>query len=175
MCRMRRALKATLFRVFLLSVLILGVEAGARAVYFAKRGTFSHLFARKGLDYIRPIIPYESDSAKVSVEEKGDFLIKNGYYTYNPRIGWLEKEDVRINNLGFRGDDISGKKKAKRIWCLGGSTTFGYYTRRPYPEMLEDFLKEKGSDCEVINGGMNAANAQHIYNMLRDEEFVGRI
>jgi hypothetical protein len=46
---------------------------------------------------------------------------RRGYFTPQSRI------DYRINNLGFRGGDISIEKPrgVRRILCLGDSITFG--------------------------------------------------
>lgn len=66
-----------------------------------------------------------------------------------------------INSLGFRGREISVKKlpNTYRIFCLGGSTTFGNISSPDtWPEKLEKMLKAKypTMNFEVINGGVPA-------------------
>jgi len=64
---------------------------------------------------------------------------------------------VRINNYGFRGEDIR-KERAPgviRILVLGDSFTFGVGAEEDetIPFLIEKYLKEQGEDVEVINVG----------------------
>ncbi|MCQ9207595.1 MAG: SGNH/GDSL hydrolase family protein [Omnitrophica bacterium] len=169
-------------------IVIFSIEIGGRFLYLIKRGRFSHLLAYDAVIGTRRFLPFEPPRAnKTAYVKKGDYLVKNGYYTYDPEVSIVVrasrqdedlplKRDVPINNLGFRGQYVDISKDDKiRVWCLGGSTTFGYYVKRPYPEALNGFLNANGIRYEVINGGISAFNAQHIYNMLRDKEFVNRV
>jgi lysophospholipase L1-like esterase len=66
-----------------------------------------------------------------------------------------------VNSLGFRGKEITVEKPVNtyRIFCLGGSTTFGNISDPfSWPEKLEGMLKKKYPDInfEVINGGVPA-------------------
>jgi len=66
-----------------------------------------------------------------------------------------------VNSLGFRGKEITIEKPLNtyRIFCLGGSTTFGNIPDPlSWPEKLEGMLKKKypGINFEVINGGVPA-------------------
>jgi len=124
---------------------------------------------------IRKRLPYDSGISKDSFVDAEGYLSKNGYYTYDPKLKVLKTTGIRINDLGFRDLGMPMDDKAERILCLGGSTTFGYYSKHSYPELLGDILNKTGGRFYVINGGVNAANAQHIYNMLRDGEFIRKI
>src|SRR5262245_55041082 len=55
---------------------------------------------------------------------------------------------VRINSLGFRGNEFTLEKKpgTVRVLCLGDSYTFGPYVEddRTFPAMVERALNERG-------------------------------
>jgi lysophospholipase L1-like esterase len=68
---------------------------------------------------------------------------------------------IRINALGFRGDELSDAAEGKyRIVALGESTTFGITILseyRPWPDLLEDRINERfacARPVEVINAGV---------------------
>lgn len=71
------------------------------------------------------------------------------------------RQEIRVNNLGFRGPDVNPEKPAGvlRIAVIGDSITFG----RPYPEdllfprILETRLNRRFPDLrfEVINAGLS--------------------
>lgn len=68
---------------------------------------------------------------------------------------------VRINNLGFRGEDTGYPKPSGtiRVVCLGGSTTFGSVSDGlTWPERLEEELGRRfpGPRFEVLNLGTDA-------------------
>ena len=85
--------------------------------------------------------------------------VANPTVAFDPRVFWrfqpnqvladpeVYRRPVRINNLGFRGDDFTPAKPAGsfRILCLGDSTTFGWSVgdRETYPEVLEQLLRER--------------------------------
>lgn len=70
--------------------------------------------------------------------------------------------DYRINNLGFRGKDISVEKPpgVRRIRCLGDSFTFGEGVREEdaWPQRLGQLL---GPGTQVINGGIEGYDLDH--------------
>lgn len=72
---------------------------------------------------------------------------------------------VRVNNLGFRGEDRSiGKTHRFRIVVLGDSYTFGWGVdnQDTWPKVLEDDLQKEGTDAEVFNLGQpNAYPSQY--------------
>jgi lysophospholipase L1-like esterase len=75
------------------------------------------------------------------------------------------QDDVRINSLGFRGDEISRCKPpgTLRIVCIGDSTTFGVWRESQlsmrftvnYPAALQRRLRAAGDErVEVVNAGV---------------------
>ena len=78
--------------------------------------------------------------------------------TVTPRFKGL----VRINNLGFRGEDVSLEKTpgTYRIAILGDSITFGRYLSEEsvYPRVLEEQMNSPGKyprPVEVINAAFS--------------------
>lgn len=83
---------------------------------------------------------------------------------------------VRINNLGFRGPDMTRDKGgAFRIFALGESQTFGPTLRdgeKPWPELLQDLFDRHascGRKIEVVNAGTEAYTLEdNLERMRRD-------
>jgi lysophospholipase L1-like esterase len=86
------------------------------------------------------------------------------------------KGRVRINSLGYRGNEFSRAKGTTfRIVALGESATFGqtiFADGRPWPAVLDDLLQRRLSctrPLQVINGGVNAYTlSQGIERLERD-------
>jgi len=101
-----------------------------------------------------------------------------GMYYVHPYSAYAMKPDYesgdreRINNLGFRGEDISPEKPdgVYRIVAIGGSTTFAVYLpwRKSYPYYLQEILRERlGTDkIEVINAGMTGSTSGESLSRL---------
>ncbi len=166
--------KRAVFYFIMFLIVAFSVEAAGRGVYFIKKGKFSHLLSHEAASNIRKIVPYEKSGLKAGIKAANGFLVKNGYYTRDPSYGALSGS-MAINDLGFRGGDLEKGKRYIRVLCLGGSSTFGYGVEHPYPEMMEEMLNENGKRFEVINGGLEDMNAQHIFNLIRDKDFMDRI
>ncbi len=69
-------------------------------------------------------------------------------YRPNPR-------SAKVNRFGWRYGGTP-KSTSFRIFCLGGSTTWSERASSPektYPAQLEAYLREKGYDVDVVNGG----------------------
>jgi lysophospholipase L1-like esterase len=73
------------------------------------------------------------------------------------------RNQVQINNKGFRGPDIPDEKgETYRIVALGESTTFGATIEpgdKPWPEVLEQMIRERlklRRPVQVINAGIFA-------------------
>ncbi len=101
-------------------------------------------------------------------------LLPDSQGQYKNRLG--ESNPYRINNLGFRGPDISGEKPENvyRIICLGDSCTFGEGLGGdtvPYPRILENILNEsaRGVRFEVVNAGVPGYNTIDGFYWIRDE------
>ncbi|HET6373332.1 MAG TPA: SGNH/GDSL hydrolase family protein, partial [Candidatus Polarisedimenticolia bacterium] len=81
---------------------------------------------------------------------------------------------VRINALGFRGEEFPAAKRpgTLRILCLGDSYTFGPYVEdhEAFPATLERILKQRASapEPEVINAGANG------FTIVDELEFLKR-
>jgi lysophospholipase L1-like esterase len=86
---------------------------------------------------------------------------RNPYLLRPGARGELHDSEVRINQLGFRGREISREKGDRfRIVALGESTTFGVTVEpgdRPWPEVLEARIRQElacDAPVEVINAGV---------------------
>ena len=80
---------------------------------------------------------------------------------------------VKINNFGFRGEDISIEKKpgTARIMAIGDSFTFGVGAEEyeTIPFLIGKALKDEGRKIEVINAGFGSYSPVLHYLKLRDE------
>ncbi len=103
-----------------------------------------------------------------------------GYYKFPPNYqlrgaAGQAEEVASINSLGFRGPEFHpGKPKGTfRIFCLGGSSTFGYRNSDggTYPVQLEKILRQTSGDAgiEVINAGFPYYNSASVFALLREE------
>lgn len=66
----------------------------------------------------------------------------------------FQNQNVKTNSFGFRTHEIKSKNKT-RIICLGASPTFGWGVKYEdtYPVVIENGLKNKNIEAEVINAG----------------------
>lgn len=88
------------------------------------------------------------------------FALRPGYEVEEGKV------QLRINSLGFRGAERTAEKPegVYRVFCLGGSTTFGtgcYRDEETYPAQLEGFLQQmapEGRTYEVWNCGVSGFN-----------------
>lgn len=74
----------------------------------------------------------------------------------------LQKVDIRINNFGLRGADVSAKKSSeRRILFLGGSITLGWGVEqnKTITSKIQKKFNEKKYDVEVLNAGIGNYNA----------------
>ncbi|MGI9308065.1 MAG: SGNH/GDSL hydrolase family protein [Gammaproteobacteria bacterium] len=95
------------------------------------------------------------------------------YSAYNHKPGYERLPFERINNLGFRGEDLAVEKPANtyRIVALGGSTTFGVYLPHDntYPYYLQRNLNERlggALNVEVANAGMSGSTTAESLHRL---------
>jgi hypothetical protein len=112
---------------------------------------------------------------------KGLYIHRNGS---RPQLkpgahlkGWLY--DVSINSMGFRSPDLLKKKptNGKRIWCIGGSTTFDIFASdndSTWPSQTRRILQKEFSEYhfEEINAGIPGeviwGSRQDFERMQRD-------
>lgn len=83
---------------------------------------------------------------------------------------------VVTNNEGFRSFNPTNIKKLEgkiRIIAVGDSFTFGPYVNNQdtYPIKLENYLKEKSIDTEVLNAGVSGYTLQDEMSYLKDKGF----
>jgi len=80
---------------------------------------------------------------------------------------------VKINNYGFRGEDISLARKpgTARIMAIGDSFTFGVGAREDetIPYLIGKYLREEKKNTEVINAGFGSYSPLLHYLKVRDE------
>ena len=84
-------------------------------------------------------------------------------------------QTININNLGFRGQDLSAQKPddTYRIFFLGGSTAFGYGStsdETAIPGYLQTMYdaRDLPFEVEVINAGISGVTSYTEYNMVKD-------
>ena len=53
--------------------------------------------------------------------------------------------------------------------ALGGSTTAGVETERPYPKILENLLNQNQLNCEVLNFGFSGKGLNFLEKILVNE------
>jgi len=110
---------------------------------------------------------------KISTEDEKEIItkIRNAKHEYylmrqaipHPYTLYMLKPDFfaygkkQHNSLGFRGKEIKTPKTGPRIFCLGGSTTYGWRENDPewtYPSQMERYLQHYNKNIEVINAGL---------------------
>lgn len=94
----------------------------------------------------------------------GSYIIKQYGRTIN----------YKINSQGFRGKEFEIDKSNKnRIIAFGGSTTIGLASElnETYPKNLENELKRKNFDVEVLNAGLPAKSLNFIRELYFKEFF----
>ncbi len=99
----------------------------------------------------------------------------------DPILGWTNRAgyknaDIRINSLGFLGEEVSKTKPEGtiRIVTLGDSGTFGIWESWPrliefdnYPDSLRDELAHHGvKKVQVINAGVLGYTSSNGLRML---------
>lgn len=92
-----------------------------------------------------------------------------------------QKFPVKINNVGFRGEDVTKSKPDNviRVINLGASSTFGYHDRddETYPYYLQKYLNERLVETDpsspmsfqVLNFGIPHLNSGNIYALFMAE------
>lgn len=79
----------------------------------------------------------------------------------------LQNIDIRLNDLGLRGEAIRSTESAsRRVLVLGSSITLGWGV--PEPETMTvrmaNLFREDGKDVEVLNGGVGNYNTARYIN-----------
>lgn len=86
-------------------------------------------------------------------------------YANNPNYSYGAKKH---NSHGFRGEEVLNPKPEGtiRIVCLGGSTTYSFGVeddKHTYPFLLQEALRSRNIDAEVINAGVEGYNSLQSY------------
>jgi len=130
-------------------------------------------FATWWFYYLREWIRDDGIRAAITApdpEKKLPFILVPG------SSGRMFDTTVRINNLGFRGPDMSRDKgQAFRIFALGESQTFGptlHDGEKPWPELLQGLFDRHascGRKIEIVNAGTEAYTLEdNLERMRRD-------
>jgi lysophospholipase L1-like esterase len=99
------------------------------------------------------------------------------YSSYAMKPGYTKREFEKINNVGFRGDDVIMPKpdNTYRVVAIGGSTTFGVYLpyTMTYPHYLQAELRKRfagtGINIEVFNAGLSGSTSAESLHRLFTE------
>ena len=95
-------------------------------------------------------------------------LAKTGMYV--PGEYSFNKINHRVNNFGFLGEEVSiNNKTGCRIVALGGSTTAGTETEKPYPNILEELLNKNKFNCDVLNFGFSGKALNFLEKLFVNE------
>ena len=85
-------------------------------------------------------------------------------------LGDVEKDNIKINSLGFRGEEFSAIKDENifRVILLGGSQMFGTGAtsdNTTIPGFLKNLLEERDDSfsIEVINAGLKGVDSKKNY------------
>lgn len=151
--------KSVVFSVFLTILSFVVIEVGVRGYFYATTSNSYYLFFGMVID-----------------ESKHDNQ-QDGYFKFFPNKTLHQGTSshsipTRINSQGFRGRDfLLAKSEQRRVVAMGGSSTFGYYSRDEYtyPSMMQSYLNEPGETTEryeVINTGIPHMKTRHIVKML---------
>jgi len=74
----------------------------------------------------------------------------------------LQSVNIRTNNWGLRGGPVAAAAPPRRILFLGGSITLGWGVpeNQTVPARVEQMLRGRGENVEVLNGGVGNYNAE---------------
>jgi len=88
----------------------------------------------------------------------------------------FKSEALKINSLGFRGEEISIEKPKNifRIVVMGDSVPFGFLSKNSFPEELQNILnfrKPRGSPWhfEVVNTGVPGYTSWQVLKMFKKD------
>lgn len=155
-----------MFFLILFIIVIISVEFGARVFEFIyPYCMFPHTDAFKEVDWF--------DSRWICFDSMAVEWVEDPILLYSPNQSF---STIHINNVGFRGPDISIEKPMEtyRIFVVGGSTTFGYGSSNDDTTIPGYIQKEfkNFKNIEVINAGIGLATSFEekylIQNIITD-------
>ena len=107
---------------------------------------FTRVFLDNGLNYEIEMMKYANQLKKISNNREVGIEHKNNKKAH------LMGVEVELNNHGFRNSALD--TNSKKILMLGDSMVFGWGVKYPFPNILNDRLR----DYEVINAGIGNTN-----------------
>ena len=132
---------------------------------------FTFFFIFHATNYYGPLARIFLNEKKVTektVLYSIKFSKKTGMYV--PGEYSFNKINHRVNNFGFIGEDVSiNNKTGCRIVALGGSTTAGTETEKPYPNILEKLLNKNKFNCDVLNFGFSGKALNFLEKLFVNE------
>ena len=108
---------------------------------------------------------FEKKVSEKTVQYKMSFNKKTGMYNE----GEYNFNNIKhsVNKFGFIGKEVDIENKSGcRLIALGGSTTAGVETQKPYPKILENLLNQNQFDCEVLNFGFSGKALNYLEKIL---------
>ncbi len=178
---------------FSVVVALLFVELGTRVIFACKVHPRILLYGIRGGGSLYQVV----NRGRLSVPDRWDLVVATEdadkdsrtthagtYSKYHPRQEMTlphrgEQLPVRINNAGFRGQDVTRSKPDNviRVLTLGASSTFGYGNRddETYPYYLQQYLNERAAKAasrrsfEVLNLGIPHLDSSNIYALFMAE------
>ena len=151
-----------------LTIILVVIELTSATIIYLKENKVSFLF--KPFSKISKNFKQKQEVFLVNWDKNKDRIVPGNYS--HEKYG--KKINYKINSKGFRGSEFSFKKKVKnRIIAFGGSTTIGLGSEinQTYPKNLEDKLKKKDFDVEVLNFGLPAKSLNFIRELYFKEAF----
>jgi lysophospholipase L1-like esterase len=162
----KRGLKAILFRVILVLILVSSFEIIGYIGIWINSRSFDFL-SNRSYFHIRAMLMGNQDPKMLPR------YLTLPHLGYVPYPGYQKYGVIQHNEDGYRGERVPREKGSKyRILCLGGSTTYGFGVDSPwkaYPSQIErllntyivndSVLKKKYTGVEVINAGIDGGTS----------------
>ena len=153
-------LKKTLFFILSNVFLFFLIEIIFTLFFVFHKSNYYGPFAR--LFLTEKNIPGKTIKYDVQYSKKTGMLMPGEYY-YNDIL-------YKVNKFGFIGEEVDIENKTGcRVVALGGSTTAGVETERPYPKILENLLNQNQLNCEVLNFGFSGKGLNFLEKILVNE------
>lgn len=100
---------------------------------------------------------------------RGQLTTPHPYSLFQPAPGLRARGFVQHNSLGFRGPELRSDPGVRRVFALGGSTTWGWGVDDPrdaYPAWLGRMLAAVDPRIEVVNAGLPMGSSAEVLATL---------
>ena len=140
-------------------------------LFFLIEITLTFFFVFHKTNYYGPIARIFLNEKKVpekTVLYNIKFSKKNGMYI----PGEYNFNNIKhsVNKFGFIGEEAPIQNKTGcRVVALGGSTTAGTETNKPYPKILGNLLTQNEFNCDVLNFGFSGKALNFLEKLLVNE------